>query len=99
MVKNRYSISSKEYIKKNSQTLVKPILKTSYSILGTSNGALPTNYTDKEEDKKNRQSLICTNNINYKEEMKLRYLGNLFRTSNLKKNYNNWWWLKQQFKY
>lgn len=86
IVKNRYSISSKEDIKKKaSQTFVKPILKTSSNILGTSNGALPTNYTDKEEEKKNRQSLICKNNINYKEETKLRYLGNLFRTSNLKK--------------
>ena len=85
-VKNRHSISSKEDIKKkNSQTFVKPIHTTSSNVLGTSNGALPTNYTDKEDEKKNRQTVICNNNINYKEEMKLRYLGNLFRTSNLKK--------------
>ena len=85
-VKNRQTISPKENIKKkSSQTFVKPFNKVSTNILGTSNGALPTNYTDKEEEKKNRQTVICNNNINFKDEMKLRYLGNLFRTSNLKK--------------
>ena len=85
-LKTRHSISSKEDLKKKaSQTFVKQFYQTSSNLLGTSNGALPTNYTDKEDDKKNRQTVICDNKINFKEEMHLKYLGNLFRTSNLKK--------------
>ena len=85
-VKNKKPISQKENIKKKtSQTFIKPFNKVSTNVLGTSNGALPTNYTDKEEDKKNRKTVICDNNINLKEEMKLKHLGNIFRTSNLKK--------------
>ena len=85
-LKTRHSISSKEDLKKKaSQTFVKPFYQTSSNLLGTSNGALPTNYTDKEDDKKNRHTVICNNKINLKEEMQLKYLGNLFRTSNLKK--------------
>ena len=80
-LKTRHSISSKEDLKKKaSQTFVKPFYQTSSNLLGTSNGALPTNYTDKEDDKKNRNTVIFNNKINLKEEMQLKYLGNLFRT-------------------
>ncbi len=52
-VKNKKPISQKENIKKKtSQTFVKPFNKASTNVLGTSNAALQTNYTDKEEEKK-----------------------------------------------
>ena len=81
--KNRYSISSKEDIKKENikNNLKQFNKKINYNnqILGTSNCILPTNYTDKEEEKKR----VLSKNFN--EEKNLRHLGNLFRKSNLKK--------------
>ena len=53
--KNRYSISSKEDIKientKNNLKQFNKKLNYNNQILGTSNCILPTNYTDKEEEK------------------------------------------------
>jgi len=87
IAKNSHSITSKDEIKKtvnhNHSKNNNKILSNNYNnqILGTSNCVLPTNYTDKEEEKKRVLS-----NENYdKEEKNLRYLGNLFRKSNLKR--------------
>ena len=87
ITKNSHSITSKDDIKKkvmhNHSKNNNKILLNNYNnqVLGTSNCVLPTNYTDKEEEKKRVLS-----NENYdKEEKNLRYLGNLFRKSNLKR--------------
>ena len=87
IAKNSHSITSKDEIKKtvnhNHSKNNNKILSNNYNnqILGTSNCVLPTNYTDKEEEKKR---VLSNENLN-KEEKNLRYLGNLFRKSNLKR--------------
>ena len=79
--KNAYKILSKDYIQKKTQKNYKYNNKilSNNQILMTSNYVLSTNCSDKEEEKKR----ILSNNII--EEKHLRYLGNLFRKSNLKK--------------
>ena len=87
ITKNSHSITSKDDIKKkvmhNHSKNNNKILLNNYNnqVLGTSNCVLPTNYTDKEEEKKR---VLSNENLN-KEEKNLRYLGNLFRKSNLKR--------------
>ena len=87
ITKNSHSITSKDDIKKkvihNLSKNNNKILLNNYNnqILGTSNCVLPTNYTDKEEEKKR---ILSNENLD-KEEKNLRYLGNLFRQSNLKR--------------
>ena len=52
----------------------------------SSNCILPTNYTEsKDDEKKIKKTFIETENNSKNEEMNLYYLGNLFRTSNLKR--------------
>ena len=79
--KNVYKILSKDYIQKKTKKNIKHNNKILSNIqnLMTSNYVLSTNCSDKEEEKKR----ILSNNII--EEKNLRYLGNLFRKSNLKK--------------
>ena len=85
IAKNSHSISSKEDIKRkiNKNINNNKILNNNYNnqVLGTSNCVLPTNYTDKEEEKKR----VLSKDFNIREEKNLRHLGDLFRKSNLKK--------------
>ena len=79
--KNVYKILTKDYIQKKTKKNIKhnnKILSNNQNLM-TSNYVLSTNCSDKEVEKKR----ILSNNII--EEKNLRYLGNLFRKSNLKK--------------
>ena len=76
--KSHHSISSKEDVEKYSNKL-----KSSNLLMGMSNCVLPTNYTDNKEDDKKKNSVI-----NKKDDMSIgsiQHLGNLFRSSNLKR--------------
>ena len=112
--KDLKSISTKNDLKKKyCKSIIKQSIKpkkknnnnNNNQNICSSNCILPTNCTDtKDEDRKLKKTFIETEeSFNKKEEMNLCYLGNLFRTSNLKKtividgNGNNNLNLKKEF--
>ena len=106
--KDLKSISSKNDLKKKyCKSIIKQSIKPNNNNnqnIGSSNCILPTNCTDtKDEDRKLKKTFIETEESLKNEEMNLYYLGNLFRTSNLKKtividgNGNNNLNLKKEF--
>ena len=94
----------KKYCKSIIKQSIKPNNNNNNQNIGSSNCILPTNCTDtKDEDRKLKKTFIETEESLKNEEMNLYYLGNLFRTSNLKKtividgNGNNNLNLKKEF--
>ena len=110
--KDLKSISTKNDLKKKyCKSIIKQSIKpkknnnnNNNQNICSSNCILPTNCTDtKDEDRKLKKTFIETEESLKNEEMNLYYLGNLFRTSNLKKtividgNGNNNLNLKKEF--
>ena len=93
----------KKYCKSIIKQSIKPNNNKNKNIC-SSNCILPTNCTEtKDEDRKIKKTFIETEESFKNDEMNLYYLGNLFRTSNLKKtividgNGNNNLNLKKEF--
>ena len=94
--KKTFSNLKKEIKRKNSKSILKEnknqkknnnyINNNHNQNICSSNCILPTNYTEsKDDEKKIKKTFIETENNSKNEEMNLYYLGNLFRTSNLKR--------------
>jgi hypothetical protein len=94
--KKTFSNLKKEIKRKNSKSIIKENKNQKKNNnnnnnnhnqnICSSNCILPTNYTEsKDDEKKIKKTFIETENNSKNEEMNLYYLGNLFRTSNLKR--------------